>query len=62
MTTKTTPKKTKTPIDTDAIGWDDPAYWAATLVYAIKRGNRTTETKAREQLRRLGFDLRRADQ
>jgi hypothetical protein len=62
MTTKTDQKKTQATIDPDAIGWDDPAYWAATLVYAIKRRNRKTEAKARENLRRLGFELRRADQ
>ncbi len=36
---------------------DDPAYWAAALVLAIKSGNRVNEKSARRNLRRLRFDV-----
>ena len=39
---------------------DDSGYWAAALVLAIKNGNRSNELSARENLKRLGFDVVRA--
>ena len=59
MTTRAKTKKQRSSIDADSIGRNDPAYWAARAVYAIKNGDRAAESEAKKQLRRLGFDLRR---
>ncbi|TWT88005.1 hypothetical protein [Neorhodopirellula pilleata] len=40
---------------------NDPAYWAAALVLAIKHGKSTDEKTARRNLVRLGYDLTRID-
>lgn len=47
----------KRKIDPDQLRRDDPAYWAAALVLAIKSGNRANEKSARANLSRLGFVL-----
>lgn len=36
---------------------DDAAYWAAALVYAIKAADQPRTETARQNLRRLGYDL-----
>ena len=47
--------------DPDRCRKDDPAYWAAALVLAIKNGNSVGEKSARRNLRRLRFDLVRVE-
>lgn len=51
----------KQKIDPDQLRRDDPAYWAAALVLAIKSGNRGNELSARANLKRLGFVLQTAN-
>ena len=41
----------------DEVRRDDSSYWAAALVLAMKSGNISNELSARENLKRLGFDV-----
>lgn len=38
-------------------GHDDPAYWAARVLIAIRDNKTESEQLARQELRRLGFEL-----
>ena len=53
--------KKKREFDPDVGRRDDSSYWAAALVLAIKNGNQKNERSARANLKRLGFDVVRAN-
>lgn len=44
-------------LDLDLVRQDDAAYWVCALVLAIQSKNRQREKSARENIRRLGYDL-----
>jgi hypothetical protein len=48
---------TRLTIDPDVTRRDDGAYWAAALVLAIRAGDRERAETARQNLRRLGYQL-----
>lgn len=44
-------------LDPDSALADDPSYWAAALLLAIRANDQEREEKTRRQLARLGFQI-----